>query len=36
MTDEYLVSFDTDRIQEYVFATDKLRRCAVPASWFPT
>lgn len=25
MTDEYLVCFDTDRIKEYVFATDKLR-----------
>jgi len=25
MAEEYLVSFDTDRIKEYVFATDKLR-----------
>ena len=25
MTDQYLVSFDTDRIKEYVFVTDKLR-----------
>ncbi|MBZ0161050.1 MAG: hypothetical protein K8G79_13120 [bacterium] len=35
MTDEWLVCFDTDRIKEYVFATDKLREVR-GASWLLT
>src|SRR3989304_5265811 len=35
MGNSYLVSFDTDRIQEYVFATDKLREVR-GASWLLT
>ncbi|MBI3013678.1 MAG: hypothetical protein HYY65_01130 [Candidatus Tectomicrobia bacterium] len=35
MSDEYLVCFDTDRIKEYVFATDKLREVR-GASWLLT
>lgn len=35
MNDEYLVCFDTDRIKEYVFATDKLREVR-GASWLLT
>ena len=35
MSEEYLICFDTDRIKEYVFATDKLREVR-GASWLLT